>query len=879
MSGFSPNNNRDKITNKTSNLAPGEVSKKKTEGTDLISLEIAQQAGKLGVWEYDIVQDQSYLSKQLLELAGIDPNANFTPCLQKALDFIHSDDRNVYKNIVMKSINNKEHFSKELRIIRVDGKVIHAYVQAQLVFDENNNPIRMVGIVKDITSMKQMEHELQETESKFQHLADNLQAGIWTFDAKNSEYWTSKGIEKITGYIPNDFNSNFTWDSIVHPDDKSLYSSQQSRLQQGINLFHQYRIVHKNGDPVWVQDQTLPVLDRHGNLIRLNGIITDISDQKVCDEKIKRLAYHDHLTDLPTRSLLSQKIEALMKAYRQTPHEFSLMYVNIDRFKSINNTLGYHIGDKLLKQICKRINSFLSNNEMLARISGDEFAVLLSNYDQPDYPITIAKTIIDGFHEPFIVDDYELHLTTSVGISTFPHNGESVEELLQNANTALSRAKKLGKDTYQIYSPSLNIDSFKQYYLERDLRKSIENNELQIYFQPRVEASTGKIVSAEALIRWEHPVWGMVSPGEFIPLAEETGFVNEIGDWVLKEVCRFLKEWEKDNLSIVPISINITAQRFLKSNWKEMYTTILEDTGTDPALIELEITETTIIQYEKPVEDALIYLKELGIRIALDDFGTGYSSLSYIHKFPIDTIKIDQSFTRQITKSDDVEVIIKSIIFMAKGLKLNVVAEGVETFEQLAFYRNQDCSEIQGYLYSKPVPKKDFRSLLKRQMLKISFDESTQLSKNRRKHFRIPLTFPIAASMTLSTMNGKNVNIGKNDVLIEDIGASGLKFLANIHLPVRYDILYEFETTIMNKKITLYGKIVRKEEIKGVFSYGVEFIFDGPERDNFINTLNQFSVQLRKNPFVPNSNIIRDDRFTYLKKRKNQTVIEQIISL
>ena len=338
-----------------------------------------------------------------------------------------------------------------------------------------------------------------------------------------------------------------------------------------------------------------------------------------------------------------------------------------------------------------------------------------------------------------MIEDFELYITASIGISAYPSNGTTVDEIIKNADAALYRAKGSGKNNYQIYSSTINITSFKQYELERDLRKSIENSQLLLHFQPRVDTLTGKIVSAEALVRWEHPEWGLVSPSEFIPLAEETGFINEISDWVLKQVCSYLSEWIQKELSVVPISINVTADRFLRNDWKSTLLNTLKETDVDPALIELEITETTLIQHEKTVESAFQYLKELGIKIALDDFGTGYSSLSHIKDFSIDTIKIDQSFISQITKTPNVEVIIKSIIFMAKGLNMNIVAEGVETNAQLNFLKQQECHEIQGYIFSKPVPDKKFQSLLKKVILKPIHKSENLKIQERRNFYRIYL--------------------------------------------------------------------------------------------------------------------------------------------
>ncbi|WP_067728934.1 EAL domain-containing protein [Oceanobacillus damuensis] len=588
--------------------------------------------------------------------------------------------------------------------------------------------------------------------------------------------------------------------------------------------------------------------------------------QKEYLNKINHLTHYDYLTDLPNRSFFNEKLASLIEEDEDSGNGFSILFMDLDRFRVINNSLGDKVGNLLLRQISQRINTFLNSTSFLARIDGDEFGIILKGHNEDTkYPITIAKAIKASFDEPFVVDGQQLFITVSIGISCFPTHGNTAEELTKNAAIALYTAKEDGKNAYILYSPSINASSLHLYSLEGDLRNSIKHNELALHYQPRVETASGKIISAEALIRWEHPIHGLIQPNRFIPFAEETGFINEITDWVLKQACLHLKQWKKENISVVPISINITAQRFLKDDWKDIFTSILLETNTDPALIELEITETTMIKYEKTAESSLQFLKELGFKIALDDFGTGFSSLSYINKFPIDTVKIDRSFTRNINKSESTDVIIKTLIFMTKGLNMNLVAEGVETTEQLKFLRQQECQEIQGYLFSKPVPADTYRSLLKKPILEIAATDEKTETKGRRKHFRIPLKFPSRAQMTMTSLKGRKMDFKNTEVLIEDIGPGGLKFLSKMHLPVRPDNVYQFNTKIMNHNICLDGKIVWKEELNGVFAYGLNFSIEEKDREHLIKLLNQFLIQLRKTPFVPNSNIIKSDRFAYLK--------------
>lgn len=599
------------------------------------------------------------------------------------------------------------------------------------------------------------------------------------------------------------------------------------------------------------------------NPIQLIGNTQDISYKNVYEERIHQLAFYDSLTSLPNEILFTNRVKDLIN----TNERFTVFYLDIDQFRNINNVVGRANGDQLLIQFSERIQMILPFSSMLARLSSDEFGIIITDYMDIENPEVMAKTIIDCFNTPLFIKEYELYLNLTIGISIYPSDGSSYEAILNNASSALHRAKSLGSNQYHLYSSKSNINSLKQFELERDLRKSIDNDELVLYFQPRVAVKTGRIIGAEALIRWQHPIWGLVSPGEFIPIAEESGFINNISDWVTEQVCMYMGKWKHEKLELVPISINITSNRFVRSDWKEVLTNSLKNHKVDPSLIEFEITETTLLQHGKVVESAFQYLKQLGIRIALDDFGTGYSSLSHIKDFSIDTIKLDKSFIQQIAHNENVEVIIKSIIFMAKGLHMNIVAEGVETHEQLEFLKQQECSEIQGYLFSEPVPERKFIGLLKQGFIKVQNDHSNNDHLDKRAFYRLELLFPLSSSMTLVSFQDKQVNLGKSNVLVENIGPGGLRFLSTLQLPVRPDIIYQFDTTILNHDIHVKGRIVWKSEVKvGTYQYGIEFVVTEKERDHLVKILNAFSLQLKNNAFLPDCDFINEDKFYYLRK-------------
>ncbi|WP_428911882.1 EAL domain-containing protein [Niallia sp. Krafla_26] len=829
------------------------------------SLELSQQVGKIGSWEYDVLKDEIYWSDYLFELTGRTKDNHHVTNLNEGLQFVHQDDRDRYQKTLNQSLKESRGYRIEYRIIRKDMTLIYVSEEVEMVFDEAGRPIRLFGMTQDVTKRKLVENKLQESEQRFEHIYENLSLGIKSFDLLNQgNILITPGIEEITGYPRKYFYNREAWESIIHPDDLNHYLNEYSKVAEGKSFNIQYRICHNNGQMIWVQDKTIPEIDEKGNVVRVDGFIRDITKQKEHERVIQYLAFHDPLTELPNRKLFDEKITSLFS--KEKKETIAVLYVNMDRFRNINNTLGHVIGDKLLKHFVQRVQELLIEKALFARIAGDEFGIILWGYKEKEFPETIAKMIIESLKQPFMVEKFELFITASIGISITSSNEVSLEEFMKYADVALNRAKSNGKNNFHIYSPTLDIPSFKQYELERDLRKALDHNQLLIHFQPRVEASTGKIVSAEALVRWQHPVWGLVSPGEFIPLAEENGFIIDIGDWVLEKVCQSITEWKRAELPVVPISINITAQRFLRNDWKSTIIRILKETNVDPTLIEFEITETTIVKHETLVESALRFLDELGIKVALDDFGTGYSSLSHIKNLSIDTIKIDRSFVSQITKTPNVEIIIKSIIYMANALKMNVVAEGVETLEQLDFLKQQECAEIQGYIFSRPIPEKDFQDLLKRVILRPIMRSDKPKIKDRRKYYRIELISPLKADMTLISIQGRDVEVGRTEALIEDIGPGGLRFLSSIHLPVRPDITYKFVTTILGEKLELYGHLTWKNEIKDIYQYGLEFTIDEKERDHLIKTLNHFSIQLKKQAFPPECNFINEDKMTFLKK-------------
>jgi diguanylate cyclase (GGDEF)-like protein/PAS domain S-box-containing protein len=464
--------------------------------------------------------------------------------------------------------------------------------------------------------------------------------------------------------------------------------------------------------------------------------IRDITKKKQDQEKITHMAYHDSLTNLPNRRLFNEQLTLKLNEARQSYQPLVIMYVDMDRFKYINDSLGHMMGDRLLQEIAKRLSESVRKQDLVARVGGDEFTILLPETDR-ESALEIAEEIFKVFKSPFYIDNYELFLTTCIGISTFPYDGEDSQVLLRNADAALYRAKEQGKNQYKVFHTGMNIQSYRTFIMQNDLRKAIEREELTLVYQPKVEIESGKVKSAEALLRWNHPNWGTISPAEFIPLAEESGQIVEIGSWVLRKACEQSKAWKDAGFRPIPISVNVSAQQFLQKDLIENTQRIFSETKVSPELIEVEITESMLLGNGEIITRTLNQLRKMGMKISIDDFGTGYSSLSYLNRLPVDTLKIDRTFIQEISESPKSKSLISAIISLAHGLNMNVVAEGVETEEQLKFLKLHQCQEAQGYLFSPPVSPMDFEGFLTNQQKETSLRKGIIYLENKMVRSKI----------------------------------------------------------------------------------------------------------------------------------------------
>ncbi|WP_163971666.1 putative bifunctional diguanylate cyclase/phosphodiesterase [Oceanobacillus halotolerans] len=520
----------------------------------------------------------------------------------------------------------------------------------------------------------------------------------------NQIIYVNPAFTKLTGYTEEEiFGRNPNILSSGHHD-RNFYKKMWHSIRHHNMWRGEIWNKRKNGE-LFLEEITIYVLrDEQGKITNHISIFTDITDKKKLEEQIKFQALHDDLTLLPNRNYFYQELDRVMNETSNPEQKFAIIFLDLDRFKEVNDTLGHSIGDDILKESAERLKAAIRNKAFITRYGGDEFIILLKGMKQKSECIALINEMMSQFEQSFCVNNYELYITPSIGVSIFPDDGKDKETLVKHADSAMYEAKQNGKNTYVFYQKHIDQESFEKLMLASDLRSAIKNEEFILYYQPQLCLETKEIIGFEVLIRWNHPVKGMVSPGTFIPLAEETGMITQIDQWVLRNACLQCKKWQDQGYNPVKIAVNLSMLQFQQKFLIETVQDALTSAGLDPYYLELEVTESVIMENTERTLFNIKKLNSIGVKVSLDDFGKHYSSLSYLKKLSLDRLKIDRSFIRDMLTDHDDQIIVKAIINLAHNLNLTVVAEGVEQKEQLLFLESHNCNEIQGFYLSKPLP-------------------------------------------------------------------------------------------------------------------------------------------------------------------------------
>mgnify|MGYP001253631910 CR=1 FL=1 len=561
------------------------------------------------------------------------------------------------------------------------------------------------------------EAEMRRVNERLQLVAKATNDAVWDWDLVTDAVWWNEGYRTLFGYRPEETKPTAeSWSDHIHPEEKErvLWGIHAVIDTGGQSWSDEYRFRRRDGSWADIYDRGFVVRDATGRATRMIGAMMDISDRKRAEEQLARMAQFDALTGLPNRNLFRDRLgQAIARAHREG-WVTAVAFVDLDRFKEINDTLGHAAGDEVLKAVGERLRASLREGDTVARLGGDEFTVILEDVGTLERAAAVARKILAAFEPPIAVDGKDLFISGSIGLAAYPDHGSDAEVLLQHADTAMYHAKGEGRNALKVYAPTMGAEASERRSVEDGLRLALARGEFVLHYQPIVDLAGGAVTGVEALLRWQHPEWGLVAPGRFIQVAEQSGLIVPIGAWVLRRACRQAAAWRDAGVPPVTVSVNLSARQFRKAGLADEIAAALHEAGLEPARLKLEITESLLMDNPQASGALLARLKEMGVTLALDDFGTGYSSLSYLRHFPLDVLKIDQSFVRDLSTDPEDAVIVRAMIGLAHSLQLTLTAEGVETAEQLAFLRAHGCQTAQGYLFSRPLPAAEAEALLRR---------------------------------------------------------------------------------------------------------------------------------------------------------------------
>ena len=629
-----------------------------------------------------------------------------------SLNNIYPDDREMVREEAIKCLKGKSFEPYEYRFVKKNDKVMWVLETiTPIVYKEDRATL---GSFMDITERKRMEKALRQSEEKYRTILESIQEGYFEVDLNGNFTFCNDSMSRLTGHSKEELlgmnHKQFTNEETakeVFQAFNEVYNTEEP--SKGFD----WQIIRKDGIEGFIEASVTLQKDSSGKPTGFKGMIRDITERKRIEQQINYMATHDALTGLPNRLMFSQLLNHAIRSAQRHGKQLAVLFIDLDRFKTINDSLGHEAGDRLLKEMARRFKRSLRAVDVVGRLGGDEFIILTEEVDELSQIANVAHKILTTTIQPIVLLGEECRVTASIGISIYPGDGTDEQTLIKNADIAMYFAKEEGKNNYQFYSKDIQSQSNKRFSIETNLRRALERNELSLEYQAKVDFKTGMITGVEALLRWQSPSLGLVTPTQFIPVAEETGLIVPIGRWVMKTACAQNVAWQRQGLPPICMAVNLSLRQLMDENLLKDIKAALDESGMAPNLWELEITESMVMHNPAHIIAVLTNIKKMGVRLAIDDFGTGYSSLAQIKHFPIDTLKVDRSFIRNLPQDSENRSITEAIITMGKNLSLTVVAEGVETQEQKDFLRDLICDEMQGFYFSKPVAPDKFADLLR----------------------------------------------------------------------------------------------------------------------------------------------------------------------
>lgn len=659
----------------------------------------AQQIADIGHWEWDIATKEVTWSDQTYRILGFEPNA-ISASLDSMLEAIEPEERAIVKRLyagLIASGNTRYDFQHSIR--KHNGEIRFIHQQGEIIRDQGDQALKISGVLQDVTQRQLADEKVRMLSGAIEQIAD----AVMITDSDGNIEYVNKAFEDMTYYSSDEVIGLNPRILKCYKQSKSFYQRMWHTILNG-DVFSDVVINSRKDGKQYYEEKTItPQKDIEGNITHFISTGKDVSERMEAQDRLHYLAHHDALTGLPNRELFQDRVDQVITRRQWHDRKIAILFLDLDRFKVINDTLGHDIGDRVLQEMSNRLSNLIREGDTVARMGGDEFAIILSDLASYNDVAPIANSIIDGTTEPFTLDGHELFVTTSIGISLFPRDSEDTQGLIKKADVAMYQAKATGKNNFQFYRKAHDSRASERLTLESNLRRALEKDEFFLEFQPQFGIAENNVTGIEALMRWKDSSSEIISPAHFIPLLEETGMILPVSQWVMLTACRQAKAWQENGFDAARVSINLSIRQFQKPGLVKEVEDILSSTGLAAGHLEFEVTENLLIENVKETSSILHELHELGVHLAIDDFGTGYSSMNYLKSLPFDKLKIDKSFIQDITLSKDAAAITTAIISLAHALEMDVIAEGVETEQQLEFLRNQNCDMVQGFLFSKPV--------------------------------------------------------------------------------------------------------------------------------------------------------------------------------